>query len=255
MNTPSARAVTSPPALMVPTVKTLRPSVRSTQLSSSRSAAIGVGRSKRMLSVPVNAPMPRHALTAPSSSSSTIATTPPCTVPGGPTNGAPSAPVPRSRSPSNVKREGWGDRVERTDDRAVGEEAARIEGLELRGTGERHAERGLARDPLDLLGRQQSGSLVHEGHDALEHVDGGIGGAQRRDQRPGRGDGRRRLIGVGDLRSRGPSCAHLAPSWPRGRAGEERDLTRGPTRRRRCGRLRPGIRERGSGYDLASTRV
>ena len=45
MNTPSARAVTTSPALMVPTVNTLRPSVRSTQASNVSSWPIGVGRS------------------------------------------------------------------------------------------------------------------------------------------------------------------------------------------------------------------
>ena len=91
---------------MVPTVKTLRPSVRSTQLSSSSSVAIGVGRSYRMVSVPVKAPRPRHAFTAPRSSSMTIATTPPCTIPGGPTYAAGTAPDPRRRSPSNVNVRG-----------------------------------------------------------------------------------------------------------------------------------------------------
>ena len=184
--------------------------------------------------------MPRHALTAPSSSSRTIATTPPCTVPGGPTKGAPSAPVPLRRSPSNVNVRGGAIGLSGPTTGLYGKKRPGSRVSNGASTGERHAERGLARDPVDLVGRQQSGGLTHECRDAFEHVDGRIGGAQRRDQRPGRGDGRRRLIGMGDLRSGAPGCAHLAPSWPRGRAGEERDLTRGPTCRCRCGRLRPG---------------
>jgi hypothetical protein len=68
-----------------------------------------------------------------------------------------------------------------------------IRGLELLGVRLGHTQRGLPRRAVDLVGSQQLGGLAHECGGALEHVDGGIGGAQGCDQRPGGGDRARSL--------------------------------------------------------------
>ena len=78
------------------------------------------------------------------------------------------------------------DRVERTDHRAVREEARRVTRGELLAVGVRGPQRVLPRDAVDLMRREQLGRLPDERGGLLERVERRVGHALGRDE-PARG--------------------------------------------------------------------
>ena len=206
MNTPSARAVTTPPALIVPTVKTLRPSVRSTHASKVSSCAdrrrtfvadgeragVRAEAEARVHRAEQLVEHHRHDAAVHGAGRAGV--------------GRRERAVPAHALAVEGEHDRRRDRVERADHRAVREEARRVAGGELLAVGVRGAQRVLARDAVDLVRREERGRLPHQRGRLLEHVDRRVGHALGREQLAG---------GVDQVRGRRRMC-HLGRSVRRG---------------------------------------